>query len=1278
MSFEQMRRRFAAADPRFGPVPFWWWSGDEVTEERIRWQLQKFRAGGLRNIGIIQLAPTGPQYGSVGDRPVFFSEEWWRLFEIALREAERLGMYVWFYDQIGFSGANLLARLVAEHPRLAGYQLRRIAEGASTPEHAELLAEQDGYRYVAVRQGFNWLDPEAAGLLIDRIHGEFERRFPHDLGRTLAGSFQDELPPLPLWTPELSEAYRLRHGEELAEWLPLLFEQAPGAEQVRRRVYRLSAELVQQSFFIPLSDWHEKHHMLICCDQAGPARRVEVHGAQRLYLDYFRTHRWYNAPGSDMDGEIKPHASMVHLHGGRRVFLEAFHSSGWGGTLEETLHWLVPWFQAGMTLYSPHAVYYSTRGGWWEWAPPDTGWRQPYFEHYSLFADTVSRVCGLLSEGTHVADVAVHYPSYAVSGLMTLEDGEPGEHPMAVSNRTPNDAVGHIDHIYKQLTGRWNRKELDDRGELRRVQRDYDMVDDSALLKAELAGSQLVIAGERFSVVLLCGTETMDDAARLKLEEWIAGGGWVLGVAIPEEQRCLTGAQYADTPQQAALLIDERLPKRIIGDGDTLQRRTDEADIFLLLPAGQLLAMHQPAEEGATHPAPAKYRLKTAGEPELWNPVTGAFRTIPYRRDGEWIELEAAFADWPAALIVSRMASSGEQDKRCFKPEPAGLVAAEPVELSAGARELEGLWQITAVPTLDNRYGDFDLHDERPALLGIERRQFRVMTEEQGASGEQAGWHRPQWDDAGWERRLWSEAAYWRACKGSTYEEASSYPVVYSETFGDLSYRTWAGRMGRVPRRFLNLGNAEQGESVCARTYVIAPKAGRYWIRAESNAALNGEINGQPIAWQGGPEEQTAWAELEAGGNRLLLQATALASGLLRIGIEVNSKEDLPLPKYIYAPAPDGQAALSKTIISPEGRRVRKVRIEFAAKGRAVLQVNGTAVTEHGDFNPYIRQGQEEVDVTLWWRSGGNELKVVLPEGHGEVLIDGVVEYGDGGQELFCSEEDWRDEQGNPALVYHEAVLQFAETETLWITQRRHPLKDVEWLMPVPEPSSAPLPFNCNPSAIGRAVWLRFPLPAGACEMKLQTAAIARAWLNGEAVALHEGKAVFAPQQAGAVMALRLEPAGAETEAAVLTGPIRFRTAEVNGALGDWRTALHLPHHSGAVEYEQVFHTDTAGVFALDLGHVRGTAQVWIDGTDAGARLWRPYRYVLGRLEPGMHRLRIRVTNTLGAFYETGRPSAVVGANQAIMYWSKKDETAWQPVFPAGGLFGPVMLGQQA
>ena len=58
------------------------------------------------------------------------SERWWELFEGVCRDAEELGVQLWFYDQIGFSGANFQGQVVRRHPEHAGRWLERVASRA--------------------------------------------------------------------------------------------------------------------------------------------------------------------------------------------------------------------------------------------------------------------------------------------------------------------------------------------------------------------------------------------------------------------------------------------------------------------------------------------------------------------------------------------------------------------------------------------------------------------------------------------------------------------------------------------------------------------------------------------------------------------------------------------------------------------------------------------------------------------------------------------------------------------------------------------------------------------------------------------------------------------------------------------------------------------------------------------------------------------------------------------------------------------------------------------
>jgi hypothetical protein len=73
-----------------------------------------------------------------------------------------------------------------------------------------------------------------------------------------------------------------------------------------------------------------------------------------------------------------------------------------------------------------------------------------------------------------------------------------------------------------------------------------------------------------------------------------------------------------------------------------------------------------------------------------------------------------------------------------------------------------------------------------------------------------------------------------------------------------------------------------------------------------------------------------------------------------------------------------------------------------------------------------------------------------------------------------------------------------------------------------------------------------------------------------------------------------------------------------------------LPAFSGTFRYETSFAWAGAGAAELELGEVYETAEVWVNGEPAGARICPPYRFAIGGLlRPGANRLRVEVTNTL-------------------------------------------------
>ncbi|HEX8627032.1 MAG TPA: hypothetical protein VF755_02535, partial [Catenuloplanes sp.] len=519
---------FESVDDRYGPVPIWWWSGAPLRRDRLRWQLRQLRSQGVSQAVVMCLAPRGPLFGAVADDPPFLSEAWWEIFLGACADAREIGFRFWLYDQLGFSGANFQGQVVTGHPEYAGWELARsvvetTGDGVTVPVPPDgtpvsayavpaggapvPLPVRDGAArwaggpatvavVYAVRRGFDYHHPAACAALIDMVLGEFERRAREWFGSVIVGLFQDELPTMPSWSGTFGESFRQAYGYDLADEIAHLYaDHGPRGQVVRRDYHRHRATLAGAAFFQPLARWADRWGLVAGFDQQSPAREGDPTGGVALYGDYLGTHSGFTAPGSDHWGDPKVHSSLAHAGRRPRTWLEAFHSSGWGGTLEETYDWLGPFLRRGANLYDPHAVYYATVGGWFEWAPPSTCWRQPYWDTYRAFAEPVTRLCALLSGGSLICDTVLLYPTVNVQAGLTLAGALPGAERSSA--------------VYHELNGAtsWFSEQP---GLLDLAGYDYEIFDEATLARAELGDGTVRVADGVFRNVVLPAVTVVD------------------------------------------------------------------------------------------------------------------------------------------------------------------------------------------------------------------------------------------------------------------------------------------------------------------------------------------------------------------------------------------------------------------------------------------------------------------------------------------------------------------------------------------------------------------------------------------------------------------------------------------------------------------------------------------------------------------------------------------------------------------------------------------------
>lgn len=915
----------------YGNVPFYWWTGDPLDMERLKEQLEILSDASTDGLNVsynhthsdveveLNAAGHGPCGRVSGGEPRVMSPEWWKIWNDFSAECAKKGIGLGMDDYvIAWPKNGEFIDSILNQPSFRDYQ------GLLTQDSTDAIRTEPA----------PWLHPDFGNQIVEKYFQPFVDNMDEEALEGMNYFFQDELQyglQLRSWCEDMPEQFLARKGYDIVPHLSALFIEDASLIDEQAAKYRLDyaevlTQLAEERYFKPIYDWHASKGLIYGCDPEGRGLRP------LQYLDYFRATSWFTAPGNDAPSrgssfrQTKVSSSIAHLYGRPRTWLEAFHSMGWdanGALLKRQLdHHII----AGGNLLCMHGLYYSTHGGWWEWAPPCFHFRMPYWPHMKLWLKYAERMCFLLSQGSHVCDIALLYPTETMQAV----PGTDAEITFAVSDELSTHGL------------------------------DYDFIDYQSLQKAEVKDGKLSVAGESYKVLVLADTRAMHGETLDKIREFLQGGGIVVaaGYVMPavREAGAVEVRSASAVPDAISSLIDTDF-RSGRGTGRVLHRRIGDRDVYMVMDV----------ENGD------KVYFRSLGKAEKWDAMKGTVSPLPVLKtdeEGSWLRYDGPSDG--SMLVV-------------FSPGDPVTAGNEKNMKTVVAQRVSGDWDVTFIPTMNNKWGDFRL-PAKEEYIGVEAREMRYFTD----------LNTVDWGDV--PNDIYGYGPYMETCEADSSEDIDSFlaegmdkaawrPYVWSWQYGvpdSPGSQGWHGLKSRVDNRFLIL---DKGMHQIFRTNVYAPAKGEYRLCVEGKAPYKIFIDGKVCG-----EGRIA---LKAGWHRLVVAyANTVRTDYSLVGMRSSSldRRDRSMVMLYPASAPQPQPrGMYDSIVASKWYGTEFLPYDIYADGREWKYQFGTAPgTERMTFafKGTVKEILIDGKKASWSVSDGQCVVVPASFNHGVSLVN--------------------------------------------------------------------------------------------------------------------------------------------------------------------------------------------------------------------------------------------------------------------------------------------------
>lgn len=480
---EDLIKKLSGDLSAYTSLPFWSWNNEVEIPELLN-QIGIFKSLGID--GFIIHARTGLKTEYLG-------EKWFACIEACLKEAKRLDMQVWIYDENGWPSGFVEGKLLEKESNRVQY-----------------LEYQNGEVKILTSASFaDILNPDVTEQFIERTHEEYFRRFQDSFGHELAGFFTDE-PQYYRWgTPYsriLPGEYQKEYGESLENKLHLLFVEDEGFETFRYRYYSLLNKLYTRNFYKKIYDWCEEHH---CMLTGHSVEENFLYGQMWCSAGVMPSYEFEHMPGIDWLGRWvetsvsgpKQVGSVAQQLSKKQVLTETFGCSGWDTTPRELRRIAEFQYSLGVNTLCQHLCSYSLKGQGKNDYPPSFSKQNHWWKYSGTFNEYFKRLTYLLANTQECSDTLVIHPIRAA--FLTYE------------REKDRDSIARIEENFRILN-----ETLIARG----VQFHYG--DETILARhARVEGNAISVGSCSYTRVILPDMDNIDQSTLTLLEQFVAAGG---------------------------------------------------------------------------------------------------------------------------------------------------------------------------------------------------------------------------------------------------------------------------------------------------------------------------------------------------------------------------------------------------------------------------------------------------------------------------------------------------------------------------------------------------------------------------------------------------------------------------------------------------------------------------------------------------------------------------------------------------------------------------------